>query len=74
MKRMCFCIGLLLLCGLCFGCTAAQWRTTRTALTVGAVVGILAIGESQHAYPRSVATDCYSVCTAYACESRCVTR
>ena len=55
------------------GCTAEQWKTTRTALTVGAVVGILAIGESQHAYPRSVVTDCYSVCTVYACESRCVT-
>lgn len=55
------------------GCTAQQWRTTRDVLTLSAVVGILAIGESQHAYSRSVATDCRSICTATTCESRCVT-
>ena len=56
------------------GCTAQQWETTKGVVALTAVVGILALGESQGTVYRPVSTECHSVCTAYTCESRCVTQ
>ncbi len=62
------------LLGVSLGCTAQQWETTKGVLALTAVVGILAIGESQCASYRPLSTECHSVCTPFACESRCVTQ
>ena len=66
---LCLTVGLMLLTS----CTAQQWQTTKEVMVLTALVGLAGAVASDPYYVPPLTTHCESVCTAYACSSRCTT-